>query len=59
MAIDDGAMARLSGAYKRYGAVTALDGLDLDVRRGELLAVLGHVVNIFITILGMSKLSKS
>ncbi|WP_309604284.1 ABC transporter ATP-binding protein [Phenylobacterium sp.] len=41
MAIDDGAMARLSGAYKRYGVVTALDGLDLDVRKGELLAVLG------------------
>ena len=36
-----GTLARLSGVYKRYGAVTALDGLDLEVRPGELLAVLG------------------
>ncbi len=41
MTTDGGALARLSGAHKRYGAVTALDGLDLDVRQGELLAVLG------------------
>jgi ABC-2 type transport system ATP-binding protein len=34
-------LARLSGARKRYGATVALDGLDLEVRRGELLAVLG------------------
>jgi len=34
-------LARLRGARKRYGEVTALDGLDLEVRRGELLAVLG------------------
>jgi len=26
---------------KRYGSVTAIDGLDLDVRTGELLGVLG------------------
>ena len=26
---------------KRFGAVTALDGVDLDVRRGEVLALLG------------------
>jgi len=37
----DAALARLSGVEKRYGAIVALDGLDLDVRSGELLAVLG------------------
>ncbi len=36
-----GALARLSGVTKRYGDVQALDGLDLEVRPGELLAVLG------------------
>ncbi len=36
-----GALARLSGVSKRYGQVQALDGLDLEVRTGELLAVLG------------------
>ena len=44
MADDDragGLLARLSGVRKRYGDTTALDGLDLDVRPGELLAVLG------------------
>ena len=35
------ALAGLKGVRKRYGATTALDGLDLDVRPGELLAVLG------------------
>jgi ABC transporter len=34
-------VAELAGVTKRYGAVVALDGLDLEVRRGELLAVLG------------------
>lgn len=34
-------VAELSGAVKRYGKITALDGLDLDVRGGELLGVLG------------------
>jgi ABC-2 type transport system ATP-binding protein len=34
-------VASLDGVHKRYGATVALDGLDLDVRRGELLAVLG------------------
>ena len=29
------------GARKRFGAVTALDGIDLDVNRGEVLALLG------------------
>jgi ABC-type multidrug transport system ATPase subunit len=34
-------LASLNGARKQFGAVTALDGLTLDVRAGELLAVLG------------------
>lgn len=34
-------LAELSGARKRYGAVTALDGVDLQVRAGEVLAMLG------------------
>jgi len=34
-------LAELSGVTKRYGNVVALDGLDLEVRRGELFAVLG------------------
>ncbi len=36
-----GALARLSGVKKRYGQTVALDGMDLEVRPGELLAVLG------------------
>jgi ABC-2 type transport system ATP-binding protein len=36
-----GVLARLSGAKKRFGATVALDGLDLEVRAGELLSVLG------------------
>ena len=35
------AVASLRGITKRYGAVTALNAIDLEVRRGELLAVLG------------------
>lgn len=34
-------IAQLSGVHKAYGKTVALDGLDLDVRSGELLAVLG------------------
>src|ERR1700681_1263037 len=34
-------LAELSAVTKRFGAILALDGLDLDVRRGELLALLG------------------
>lgn len=34
-------LAQLSGVSKRFGKLVALDGLDLEVRRGELLAVLG------------------
>ena len=36
-----GAVAALEGAVKRYGAVTALDHLDLEVHAGEILALLG------------------
>jgi ABC-2 type transport system ATP-binding protein len=34
-------LARLQGARKRYGAVQALDGIDLEVHAGETLALLG------------------
>jgi len=34
-------LASLHGAVKRYGKITALDGFDLTVGRGELLALLG------------------
>jgi ABC-2 type transport system ATP-binding protein len=34
-------VARLHGAVKRYGALTAVDGLDLALHPGELLALLG------------------
>ncbi|RAO75503.1 ABC transporter ATP-binding protein [Dyella jiangningensis] len=34
-------VASLAGAVKRYGDLTALDGLDLMLQRGELLALLG------------------
>jgi ABC-2 type transport system ATP-binding protein len=34
-------LAELSGVSKRFGGVVALDGIDLQVRPGELLAVLG------------------
>ncbi len=34
-------LAELRGARKRYGSIQALDGLDLEVRSGELLAILG------------------
>jgi ABC-type multidrug transport system ATPase subunit len=34
-------LAELKGVSKRFGSVVALDGIDLQVRPGELLAVLG------------------
>ncbi|MDR1036298.1 MAG: ABC transporter ATP-binding protein [Deltaproteobacteria bacterium] len=34
-------MIRVNGLTKSYGGVTALDGLDLEVKRGELFAFLG------------------
>lgn len=39
--MNDAIVARLAAAAKRYGPLTALDGVDLAVRRGELLALLG------------------
>jgi ABC-type multidrug transport system ATPase subunit/peptidoglycan/LPS O-acetylase OafA/YrhL len=34
-------LAELRGVHKRYGKTVALEGVDLQVRRGELLALLG------------------
>ncbi len=34
-------MIRITGVVKRFGPTTAVDGVDLDVERGELLALLG------------------
>ena len=34
-------IAHLEGAHKRYGSVKALAGVDLELRRGEVLALLG------------------
>jgi ABC-type multidrug transport system ATPase subunit/peptidoglycan/LPS O-acetylase OafA/YrhL len=34
-------VAELTGVHKRYGDTVALDGVDLQVRRGEVLALLG------------------
>ena len=39
--MNNNCLAELSGVSKRYGKIVALDGLDLEVRRGELFAVLG------------------
>ena len=41
LASPDLAVLSVRGATKRFGAVTALDGMDLDVHRGEVLALLG------------------
>jgi len=41
MRSNDGVLARLHGASKSYGKVRALDGVDLALRGGELLALLG------------------
>jgi putative spermidine/putrescine transport system ATP-binding protein len=38
---DDAPDIRLRGLVKRYGDVTAVDGIDLDVRRGEFFTFLG------------------
>jgi ABC-2 type transport system ATP-binding protein len=36
-----GILGSLKGMHKKYGAVSALNGIDLEIRRGELLALLG------------------
>jgi ABC-2 type transport system ATP-binding protein len=41
MAHDTTAAVRFTGAAKRYGAVRAVDGLDLAIGRGETVALLG------------------
>ena len=40
-ASEDGAVIRVRGLVTRFGAQTIHDGLDLDVRRGEVLGVVG------------------
>jgi putrescine transport system ATP-binding protein len=39
--LTDGPIVRIEGVAKRFGAVAAVDGVDLEVRRGELFALLG------------------
>ena len=34
-------LARLEGVTKSFGSVRALDGVDLELRRGEIVALLG------------------
>ena len=41
LAIPAVSVLSVRGATKRFGAVTALDGVDLDLYRGEVLALLG------------------
>ncbi|MBU6198253.1 MAG: ABC transporter ATP-binding protein [Xanthomonadaceae bacterium] len=41
MAMDTDVVAALRGASKRYGKLLALDGVDLEVRHGQILALLG------------------
>lgn len=40
--MDNGTVIGVKGLTKRFGAVTAVDGLDLDVRRGECFGLLGQ-----------------
>jgi ABC-2 type transport system ATP-binding protein len=40
-ALDPDAAISIRGLVKRYGEFTAVDGLDLDIRRGEIFALLG------------------
>ena len=37
----DGVAVRMDGVVKRFGDFTAVDGIDLDVRRGEFFSMLG------------------
>lgn len=38
---DNGAMVQVTGLTKRFGGLTVLDGIDITIRRGEVVAVLG------------------
>ena len=40
-AVDAAAAISIRGLVTRYGEFTAVDGLDLDIRRGEIFALLG------------------
>lgn len=39
--LDPDAAISIRGLVRRYGDFTAVDGLDLDIRRGEIFALLG------------------
>jgi ABC-2 type transport system ATP-binding protein len=39
--MDDAPIVEAEGLVKRYGSVTALDGVDLEVRRGEVFGLIG------------------
>ena len=41
LADEDGLAIRVRGLTNRFGSQTVHDGLDLDVRRGEILGVVG------------------
>lgn len=41
MQANDPVLAQLSDVRKHYGAVAALDGIELDLRAGDVLALLG------------------
>ena len=41
-AVSDGqALVEIAGVEKRFGALTVLDGVDLVVRRGEVVSIIG------------------
>ena len=42
------------GLVKRYGQVTALDGVDFELREGEILAVIVGVFRNGLTLMGVS-----
>lgn len=38
----DGAAIRLRGVHKHFGALRAVDGIDLDIPQGEIFGLIGH-----------------